>query len=328
MELDLTTKLTGRRRAEWESLLAKTGLHPDVMPEETLLVWEDEELIATGSRDGNILKYLAVDPEHQGEDLTATVLTQLRQSAFDKGLRHLFLYTKPANDFMFRSLFFYPIAITGSVLLMESVKNGITTFIDGLEKPVTQGNIGAAVMNCNPFTLGHRYLIETAAAQADHLYIFVLSEDRSLFPAADRIELVRRGTEDLRNVTVLPSGPYLISSATFPTYFLKDRDAAPKAQCGLDIEIFTRYYAPAFGIGTRFLGSEPLSALTDSYNSALAEQLPGRGIAVNIIPRKENEAGPISATKVRSLLHTGQPEELKKLVPETTFEYLEKHDMI
>ena len=66
-----------------------------------------------------------------------------------------------------------------------------------------------------------------------------------------RMELVKQGTADLTNVTVLPTGPYLLSAATFPTYFLKDREAAGQIQCALDIEIFTKRYAPHFGITDR-----------------------------------------------------------------------------
>lgn len=303
-------------------------LAADEAIESTCLVWEDGQIIATGSRQENILKCIAVDPLHQGEDLTATVLTQLRQDAFGAGHKHLFLYTKPKNQFMFSSLFFYPIAKTDQVLLMEDRPGGVKGFVDSLSAPVTSGKIGAAVMNCNPFTRGHRYLIETAARDCDHLYVFVLSEDKSQFSAEDRMALVKAGTADLNNVTVLPTGPYLISSATFPTYFLKEREKAQTIQCQLDIEVFARHYAPKFGITHRYVGTEPLSQMTDQYNQALLQFLPQLSIEVHLIPRLETGDTPISASYVRSLLGTGQAELLKTLVPETTFQYLETHNLI
>ena len=269
-----------------------------------------------------------MDTLRQGEGLTATVLTALRQDAFQAGYDHLFLYTKPKNKYMFSSLFFYPVAHTDTVLLMEDRKNGIQTFLDTLTAEAGSGKIGAAVMNCNPFTLGHRYLIETAAAQCDRLYVFVLSEDKSQFSAADRLALVKAGTKDLPNVTVLPTGPYLISSATFPTYFLKDREAAQTVQCLLDIEIFTKYFVPKFGITHRFVGTEPLSPMTSMYNEALKAHLPGKGITVREIPRLQTGDAPISASFVRSLLGTGKPDILRTLVPSTTFDFLQKHNMI
>ena len=328
MDIQLGLVPQGRKRNIWVDFLAKTGLEADLNVERTVLIWDGEDLIATGSRQGNLLKCIAVDPMRQGEGLTATLLTQLRQDAFADGHRHLFLYTKPKNKFMFSSLFFYPVAQTTDVLLMEDKPKGITDFLNTLPTVPCDGTVGAAVMNCNPFTLGHRYLIERAAKECDRLYVFVLSEDKSRFSAADRLELVKQGTADLANVTVLPTGPYLISSATFPTYFLKDREQAQTVQCLLDIEIFLQYYVPKFGITRRFVGTEPLSAMTDQYNRALKENLPQRGIALSEIPRLALDGIPISATTVRNLLHTGQPEKLSQLVPPTTFAYLQSHDLI
>ena len=150
---------------EWAALLAKTGLHPEDTPETTVLVWDGGTLAATGSRSGALVKYLAVDPAYQGEDLTATVLTQLRRGAFDAGCRHLFLYTKPANRFKLQELFFYPVAQTKQVLLMEDQKDGLARFIGALPRYTGGGTVGALVMNCDPFTLGHRHVIEQAAAE-------------------------------------------------------------------------------------------------------------------------------------------------------------------
>lgn len=328
MDIQLTHALQGRKKETWTKFLAQAGLAADEGLQTTVLIWEDDALIATGSRQDNILKCIAVSPMHQGEGLTATLLTQLRQDAFGAGHRHLFLYTKPANRFMFSSLFFYPVAQTGDVLLMEDRPDGIRSFLSTLPPASCGGKVGAAVMNCNPFTLGHRYLIETAGRQCDHVYIFVLSEDKSEFKAADRLEMVRLGTQDLSNVTVLPTGPYLISSATFPTYFLKDRDAAPQIQCMLDIEIFLKHYVPRFGITHRFVGTEPLSPMTALYNRALQEQLPPRGIPVVEIPRLCTCDTPVSASTVRACLEAGDWEALAALLPATTLDYITSHHLI
>jgi len=322
MDIELSTYLQGNKLAAWQQFLARSGLEADPQVESTVLVWEDDELIATGSRQCNLLKCIAVDAMHRGEDLTATLLTRLREDAFRHGHNHLFLYTKPLNEFMFSSLFFYPIAKTDKVLLMENKQNGIGAFLDTLPVVATGGAVGAAVMNCNPFTKGHRYLIETAAKECDRLYVFVLSEDKSEFSAADRMEMVKLGTKDLPNVTVLPTGPYLISSATFPTYFLKDRENVSQIQCLLDIEIFCRYYAPKFGITRRYVGTEPLSPTTNQYNEALKQYLPQRGIDVREIPRLMQGDIPVSASAVRQALSQGDTNALHSLLPETTLTYL------
>ena len=322
MELELLGNLRGRKQTLWAELLGKAGLDPDPQVERTALIWDNGQLIATGSRQGNLLKCIAVEEAWQGEGLTATLITALRQDAFSEGHRHLFLYTKPQNANQFTSLFFYAIAQTSQGLLMENRQNGIGQFVDSLPVPEQGGVTGAAVMHCNPFTRGHRYLIETAAAECDRLYVFVLSEEGGQFSPEDRMAMVKAGTADLKNVTVLPTGPYLISSATFPTYFLKDKDRLPEIQCELDIAVFIRYFAPKLGITRRYVGTEPLSASTRQYNQALKQQLPPAGIEVRELPRLELQGGPVSASAVRRLMAAGDETALEKLVPETTLKYL------
>ena len=328
MDIELTRSLSGAKKEQWTSFLSRAGLEADEQIEATVLVWDEGEIIATGSRMGNLLKCIAVDEFRQGEGLTATLLTQLRQDAFAAGHSHLFLYTKPKNEFMFSSLFFYPIAKTDTVLIMENRRGGIESFLNTLPEGTDDAVIGAAVMNCNPFTKGHRYLIETAAKECDRLYVFVLSEDKSEFSAADRMEMVKLGTADIPNVTVLPTGPYLISSATFPTYFLQDRESAEQVHCLLDIEIFSRFYAPRFHIRRRYVGTEPLSQMTNQYNTALKAHLPQKGIEVREIPRLEQSGTPVSASAVRRHLQAGDEETLAALLPETTFTYLKTHGFL
>ena len=324
MTAECISVMTGWRKKEWAEFLCRMELIPDENVESTVLLWDNETIVAAGSRHKNVLKCIAVDPAYQGEGLTATLLTQLRQDAFTAGYRHLFLYTKPHNEIMFSSLFFHPIAKTQNVLLMESEKNGIETFLSGLPTPCKTGKIGAAVMHCNPFTKGHRYLIETAAKQCDWLYLFILSEEESIFPAADRIELVRQGISDLPNVTVCPTGQYLISSATFPSYFLKDRGLVDKAHCELDISVFLQHFVPHFSISHRFVGTEPQCAVTNHYNETLKAILPESGVDVVEIPRLELEDAPISASTVRKLLAEKAWDKIEKLVPDSTLRYLKQ----
>lgn len=326
MDVELLSKLQGQKLAKWQAFLTEAGLEPNNGCARTVLVWDEGELIAAASRQENLLKCIAVDPLHQGEGLTATLLTQLRQDAFQEGYSHLFLYTKPQNRYMFSSLFFYPVAETGDVLLMENKPDGIRDFLKTLPEAVPGEKVGALVMNCNPFTKGHRYLVETAAKECDHVYIFVLSEDKSRFSAADRMEMIRLGTGDIPNVTVLPTGPYLISSATFPTYFLKDRENAEQVHCLLDIDIFCRYYAPRFGITHRYVGTEPLSPMTAQYNAALRSHLPERGIALREIPRLEIGV-PVSASAVRKALDEGDHNTLLAMLPKTTYDYIEGNNL-
>ena len=192
MHIEITSRITGEKLNKWRALLSDTSLHEDGIPERVVLVFDGDDLIATGGRDGNILKMLAVSPERQGEDLLSSVITELRRDAFQSGYNHLFLYTKPSNKFAFSSLFFYPIVQTDKVLFMENKRGGIDSFVSSLPEGKNEGINSALVMNCNPFTLGHKYVIEKAASESDRVYVFVLSEKGDGFSPRDRLEMVKK----------------------------------------------------------------------------------------------------------------------------------------
>lgn len=322
MVTEVLQKLHGSRLCAWTMLLQQCGLTPDTDFDQIILLWEGEDLIASGSRKDNLLKCIAVSQRHQGDGHTATLLTMLRQEAFRQGIDHLFLYTKPENQFLFSSLFFYPIARTEQALLMESKNRGIQNFLNSIRTYKSNGPVGSIVMNCDPFTLGHLHLIQTAARECGHVYVFVLSENKGFFSARNRFEMARKATEHIPNVSIHPTGPYLISSATFPTYFLKDRDQAETVHCKLDIEIFLRWFVPYFHISRRYVGSEPLSPMTARYNRVLQDFLPSRGVELIEIPRKLHSGNPISASAVRNWLTQGETEKIREYVPKTTFDYL------
>lgn len=322
MELIYGRPFQGAMLDKLKAFLADDGLRYDEGVEFTVCVMEGDSIAATGSLDGKICKCIAVSPAHQGEGLSATVLTALRKEAFDRSQRHLFLYTKPKNRWMFEDLGFFAVAETGDTLLMENQRRGISGFLASLPQPEHPGVVGAVVANCNPFTLGHRYLMEEAARQCDTLHVFIVSEDKSTVPAADRLRLARAGLEDLPNVLVHPGGDYLISSATFPTYFLKEQSKGAEVFCQLDLELFATRFAPHFGITKRFVGTEPLCAVTSAYNAAMAAVLPKHGIQVVQLDRKEQDGAPISASRVRALWKAGDFASIAPLVPETTLAYL------
>lgn len=319
MYTESVKQLAGAKREQWIDFLSRAGLKAEEDTEQTVCVWDDDRIIACGSRKGNLLKCIAVDPARQGEGLTASLLTALRQEAHSQGHSHLFLYTKPRNKMLFEPLFFYPVAQTKNVLLMESTKGGVKSFLNAQPVPLREGKIGSIVMNANPFTYGHQYLAEQAAADCDWLYIFVLSEDKSHYAAADRMAMVKAGTAHLKNVTVLPTGPYLISEATFPKYFLKDRETAQREHYQLDLAVFTRWFVPHFGITHRYAGTEPSCVVTAGYNQAMAELLPQSGVQFHQIPRRELEGAAISASSVRAEQEIRQ---IRKLVPDSTWQLM------
>ena len=206
--------------------------------------------------------------------------------------------------------------------------NGSKSFIneelEAYKKTLRQKKvqIGALVMNCNPFTLGHLHLVEYAAARVTKLYIFVVEEDKSEFPFADRIELVKLGVKDFSNVEVLPSGKFIISQTTFSGYFSKASLQDVQVDSSQDVEIFATEIAPTLGITIRFAGEEPKDNVTRQYNETMKELLPRHGVEFCEIPRKNFGDEPISASSVREALKAGDFDKIKNLVPETTFIYL------
>lgn len=310
---------SGSRLAEYKGFLKKRGLKDEGDTDYTvMLLDEDYNPIACGSLSGSVMKQIAVDDSVEGGGLCAKVLSELQAEAARRGKAHLFLYTKPENKQMFTSMGFSVMAETESVLMMENRRNGLKHFLDSIGK--REGKSGCIVCNCNPMTKGHQYLMETASAQCDNLYIFVLSEDggKDNFPPDVRYNLVKQGTAHLSNAIVCRSDDYLISRSTFPAYFLKDSINAEQVRADLDLILFSTRIAPALGITRRFVGTEPFDAVTREYNSRMHEILPKYGIEVEEITRKDN----ISASRVRALLKERKFAEIRALVPAHVYEYL------
>lgn len=210
-------------------------------------------------------------------------------------------------------------------------KDELERYISEIKKEIPKdrgAKRGAIVMNCNPFTKGHRYLIEQAAEEVDDLIVFVVEEDKSVFPFQVRFEMVQEGTKDLENVHVLPSGRFMISALTFPEYFLKEQKQNIEINPVADVQIFAKDIAPRLSISVRFAGTEPEDEVTRQYNDALRENLPLYGIGFQEIERLRQGDSVVTATKVRKMLTEGQDRQLRELVPESTYDYLKKYGFL
>ena len=333
MHLETCVQPQGEKLDKLLQLLHSCALDYDANCDFCALLWQDAQLIATASLDGCVIKCAAVAVQYRGGDLLARLLTTLRQEAFRRGYAEIFVYTTPANRSLFDGLLLYPVAETADCLLLESRRHGIADFVQSLDKPCLQGEIGAIVANCNPFTRGHLYLVEQAAAACDWLHLFILSENKGLFAPQVRWQLAAQSIAHLPNVSLQPTAHYLISAATFPAYFLRDKQQLPAVHCQLDLEIFVRWFAPALHITRRFVGSEPLDALTAAYNRQMQLYLPQHGIAVSELPRLQEQGQPVSASRVRALLRqlacTDNPAQkldlaaqIQTLVTPSTWRYL------
>ena len=316
-----------RMLAQVDALLVENGIIRDAnLDYICAMVDEENRVIATGSCFGATLRCFAVSQQHQGEGLLNEVVSHLMEYQMARGYTHLFLYTKIKSAKFFQSLGFYEIArVDGTLVFMENRRNGFPSYLSRLEKTARPGVSGAIVMNANPFTLGHQYLVETAAGRCDTLHLFLLSEDASLVPFGVRKQLVQAGTAHLKNVVLHDSGPYIISNATFPSYFLKDDSAVIQGHAKLDLTIFVRI-ARALGVTVRFVGEEPTSQVTGLYNEIMAAQLPENGIDCVILPRKQALGKAISASTVRAALQAGDWQTLSRLVPQTTLDYFKSSE--
>lgn len=309
-------------QSQMDTLLRAEGIRRDKNLDYSCgLFDEDGTLIATGSSYKNTLRCLAVSAAHRGEGLMNQVVSHLMEKQIEKGNSHVFLYTKAKNERIFRDLGFYEIArVEGELVFMENRRDGFSRYLKKLAATRREGKSAAIVMNANPFTLGHRHLIERAAAENDAVHLFLLSEEAGPIPFAVRKRLVKDGVADLSNVILHDSGPYIISSATFPSYFLRDEDTAILAHAKLDLAVFGKI-AAVLGIRSRYAGEEKSSHVTALYNETMAAQLPEQGVDFHLIPRLAIDGQTVSASEVRQAIHDGDLSRAAFMLPESSLRY-------
>jgi [citrate (pro-3S)-lyase] ligase len=327
-ELRIHPPLFPEDRSQIAAFLASRGLSWDEDPEYTVTLRREGRIVGSGSLSGRIIKGLAVDESFAGEGLMLRILSELEAEAARRSVVWPFIFTSPANRVIFEPLGYRLVGeAPGAAVLLEK-GNGIERWcasLRGLATPAgTSGTVAALVMNCNPFTLGHLHLVRTAAANSARVFLFVVAEEASSFPYETRLRLVRDGTAEFKNVTVVPGTEYIVSRATFPTYFLKDKaDKASEIHARLDVDIFGRHIAPAVGAVRRFIGEEPYSEVTAIYNRVMKEFLPSYGIEVIEIPRLADRGGAaVSASTVRRLIREGMLDKVRDIVPKSTWDYL------
>lgn len=321
-----------RRRVE--AFLAANGLRLAPLDRYVVVTRDEDgnEILAGGGLDGNVIKCVAVSEAARSEGLMNILVSRLIVIAREEGRDSVKAFTKPENEGIFKSLGFALIASSPNAILMENGRGGLPEYRKYLASLARPGRNGAIVMNANPFTKGHRYLVEQAASQVDNLYVIVVKEDRSRFPYVERKAMIEAGCAGLDNVVVCEGSDYAISAATFPTYFLKKLDDATDTQIALDLDLFVNHIAKPLGVTVRFAGSEPEDALTRRYNELMAEILPGTSVAVVRqarrpidfveIPRLEQNGNPISATSLRRALDKGNLKEAMEYIPVSSTPYM------
>ncbi len=310
-----------------ERFLAESGLRLEDVDYYAAVTDDDGCIIAGGGLQGNVIKCIAVGEAARDTGMSNKLISHLIGMANQYGHQTIKVYTKPENRNVFESLGFKVLAQAPHAILMENGVKGISSYTGYLRS--TRGNrpegAAAIVMNANPFTLGHRYLVQHAAREASTLYVIAVREDRSSFSYTERLAMIQAGCKDLDNVVVVEGSDYAISDLTFPTYFLKQVTDATDTHITLDLDLFARHIAPALGVTTRYVGSEPIDALTARYNELMQEILPQHGITVKAIERLVLDGQPVSASRMRQALADGSFTLAAALVPQTTDPYLIAH---
>ena len=328
MESRIVQLTNEKEVAEVAAFLRAFDLSFDGDVDYTVAFWESGRMVATGSFKGEVIRNVAVDASLQGEGLLAAVTTELMQEQGRRGIFHRLLFTRPGKAHLFAALGFVELAKAEPyAALLEQGLGGFDAFCRSVANALAglpAGRRAALVMNCNPFTLGHQALVAKAAAENDSVVLFAVKEDRSLFPFDVRLELVKQGVAQFKNVRVVSGGDYIISAATFPGYFTREENLVA-AQTRLDAALFAARIAPALGITRRYVGEEPYCPVTNAYNEALTEILPQYGVTFTVIPRVSAAAGDnaISASSVREALRHDDWATVRRLVPDTTWDYLQ-----
>lgn len=325
-----------REAAEIRALLADCGLGYEAGIDAFVVCRPGGRLIGCAGLERNVVKCVATDPQYRGESITLKLLSEVIKLAHGRGHNHLFLFTRPDKVAFFQGCGFYRLAeMPGHVALLENTPIGIRSYCHRLAALRQPGQaIGAIVLHANPFTYGHRHLIDLAAAACDWVHVFVVGEETPPLAYADRYALVASGIAGIGNVTLHHGSPYIISRATFPAYFLKDAGMAEQCCTAIDLLLFRNFIAPALGITHRYVADEPFCATTRQYNADMRDWLGTAptgtpALVVVEVPRLQCHGRPISASEVRCLWNAGEVGALAALVPPATLHMLhEKYEAV
>lgn len=305
--------------------------HIDYIPEEvdiTLIIQTPSgDFVGTGSAQGNVIKFVAVDEKYQGSSAFAMIVSKLSEELL-KDYKRIFIFTHPKNTHLFVGLGFTCIAeALPHYSLLEFGFHTIAKFKEYLNSLAIEGKpeASALVMNCNPFTYGHQFLIEKAARENDIVYLFVVQTEKSVFPFAVRWDLIEKGISHLKNVVMIKTDDYLVSRVSFPKYFLKGThsDEITANQARLDLMVFINHVAPTLNITKRYVGTEVYCETTASYNKEMHKLLPEHGIQVIEVKRKALGVDDyISASKIRRALAEDNWDAIHEKVPQSTYDFL------
>lgn len=285
---------------------------------ELTLVAITDKVVGTVSLSNNIIKGLSVLKEYQGQGIATALVSKCIEYLNSKQVKHHFAYSKSDNYDVFRGLGMSEVVTVDGVTLFEGGYYTIDTFLNEFKQKYNLNKEYAAiVMNLNPMTMGHLYLIEKAAEENENVIVFVVEEDKSVFPFDLRYKIALEATAHLDNVVVVPSTEYMISKATFSTYFIKDEGVIDQLFSQIDFMIFTKYFAEILNIKRRYVGTEPYCKVTAAYNEVMLNS----NFEMILVERLQKNDKFISASLVRELMEKDITL-IEEYVPEATYQNL------
>ena len=339
-------------RNQVEAFLRENGLRMEELDHYYACTSPDGSILAGAGIKADIIKCVAVAPSARSEGFMLPLLSRVVSDAAAKGIMNLKVFTKPENREIFESIGFKVLASAPKAILMENGR-GLEKYCEYLHsqrKPDAR-KCGVIVMNANPFTLGHKYLIEKALEQVDHLFVIPVKEDASAFPYLERIAMIRAAVQpdssvmpDSDRASALPSAEQNYFSGRCPKNQFSSANASPAhADARITVLEGSDYCISAATFPTYFLKDLSDAAETQMrLDIDLFERhiMPALGATVRfvgsepldpltarynalmhnavVIPRLEA----ISASRVRAAIEAGDYASAAALCPVTTHPYL------
>lgn len=304
--MELKIALLKTEKNAISNFLEKFSLQYDFNSDVTVFIEDENKIVGTVSKTGNVIKCLAVDEDYQQDNLSSKLITKIIEILNNEGQFHYLVYTKKIYENIFLEFGFNTITKGINSIFLEGGSPNIFSEIQSIKKKLTiqygqdifKSQIGSIVMNANPITNGHLHLIEKASKENDLVIVFILEEDQSYFSFKERFALAYAAISPYNNVVLIPSTKYIISKETFPNYFLKEVNIHAREYSLIDTKIFKEYFMKELSIDYRYVGTET-DPLMKIYNDTLKDQL---GEKLIIVERISEENNIISASLVRKMI--------------------------
>lgn len=308
-----------------KQLLNKYNLKQDIIDQCVVIYNHNGKIVGTVSAYKNTIKLLAVDSDYQGNNLVNKLVTFIIKEIYNEKYNEIFVFSKTEFSIVFKQLGFFKIYENQVFCFFTNRYDLFQDYLLYLKKETDSfKNSSAIVMNANPFTNGHLYLLNQALLYSDFVYIILVKEENKLFSYKQRMEMVKLATREIKRVKILEGSNYLLSKKVFPSYFIETEEELIAQQTELDSYIFCNYINPILKVKSRFVGTEPLSFTTNKYNKMMEEFLPKYGINLITVERLTQKNMVVSATRVRKYFIENKLEEIKEIVPESTFNFLKE----